>query len=40
MAEIEAEVAARKAKGAKTFRMTSSQLVFESPMQEDPRSPG
>lgn len=39
MADIEAEVVARKAKGAKTFRMTSSQLVFESPMQEYPRLP-
>jgi hypothetical protein len=37
MEEIQAEVANRVAeKGAKTFRITASLLVFESPMQEPP----
>lgn len=35
MAEIEEEVANRKAEGAKTFRMTASLLVFESPMKDE-----
>jgi DNA-binding transcriptional ArsR family regulator len=35
LTEIEEEAANRKAEGAKTFRMTGSLLVFESPTQDE-----